>query len=122
MEVVQCLQPPHEAIDESDDSHSHFKNPFGVPPRESPCVERNEPSLDYNFKVEILEFQGSLKLEDFVYWLNTVERMFHYYEVMDEKKVRLVTIRLKGDLPLGGNNYKFLANKLVKSRSRIGRR
>ena len=87
MEVVQCLQPPHEAIDESDDSHSHFKNSFGVPLEGRPFVERNEPRLDYNFKVEILEFQGSLKLEDFVYWLNTVERMFDCYEVMDEKKV-----------------------------------
>nr|POF19432.1 hypothetical protein CFP56_14812 [Quercus suber] len=33
-EVVQCMQPPHETIDESDDSHSHFENPFGAPPRE----------------------------------------------------------------------------------------
>ncbi|KAK4581406.1 hypothetical protein RGQ29_024882 [Quercus rubra] len=75
MEVVQRMQPPHETTDESDDSHSHFENPFGAPPR---------------------EFQGSLKPEDFVYWLNTVERVFDYYEVIDEKKVKLVAIRLKG--------------------------
>ena len=41
-EVLQRLQPPHEATDESDDSHSHLENPFGVPPRESTCVERME--------------------------------------------------------------------------------
>ncbi|KAL4620193.1 hypothetical protein ACB092_06G135500 [Castanea dentata] len=40
--------------------------------------------------------QWSLKLTDFVDWLNTVERMFDYYEVMDEKKVKLVAICLKG--------------------------
>ena len=35
-------------------------------------------------------------MEDFVDWLNTVERVFDYYEVMDEKKVKLVVIHLKG--------------------------
>ena len=59
-EVVQHMQPPHETTDESDDSHSHFENPFGAPPRGRPYVERNEPRLDYNFKVEIPEFQTSL--------------------------------------------------------------
>nr|POF09735.1 abc transporter c family member 13 [Quercus suber] len=49
-EVVQRMQPPHETTDESNDSHSHFENPFGAPPRGRPYVERNEPRLDYNFK------------------------------------------------------------------------
>ena len=49
MEVVQHMQPPHKATDESDDSHSHFKNSFGVPLEGRPFVERNEPRLDYNF-------------------------------------------------------------------------
>ena len=44
-ELVQHMQPPHEATDESDDSHSHFENPFGVPPRGRPFMERNEPRL-----------------------------------------------------------------------------
>ena len=94
--VVQRMQPPHENTDEFDDSHSHFENPFGVPPKGRPYVERSERRLDYNFKGEILEFQGSLKPENFVNWLNTVERVFDYYKVMDEKKVKLVAIRLKG--------------------------
>ena len=58
MEVVQRMQPPHETTDESDDSHSHFENPFGAPPRGRPYAERNEPRLDYNFKVEIQNFKG----------------------------------------------------------------
>ena len=59
------MQPPHEATNDSDDSHSHFENPFGVPPKGRPYVERNGPRLDYNFKIEIPELQGSLKLEEF---------------------------------------------------------
>nr|POF00138.1 hypothetical protein CFP56_19096 [Quercus suber] len=34
-EVMQRMQPPHETTDEFDDSHSHFENPFGAPPRGS---------------------------------------------------------------------------------------
>ena len=81
-EELQHMQPPLEATDESDDSHSHFEKPFGG----WPFVERNELRLGYNFKVEIPKFKGSLKLEDFVDWLNTIERVFDYYEVMDERK------------------------------------
>ena len=96
MEVVQHTQPPHEAIDESDDSHSHFENSFGVPLMGRPFMERNELRLGYSFKVEVPKFQGSPKLEDFVDWLNIVERMFDCYEVMDEKEMKLVAICLKG--------------------------
>ena len=55
-------------------------------------VGRNEPRLGE----KILVFQGSLKLEVFGDWLSTVERVFDYYEIMGEKKVKLVAIRLKG--------------------------
>ena len=47
-EVLQFMQPPHEATN----SHSHFENLFGVSPRGRPYVERNKPRLDYNFKIE----------------------------------------------------------------------
>ena len=52
-------------------------------------MERNETRLDYNFEVEIPKFQRSLD------WLNIAERVFDSYEVKDEKKVKLVAIRLK---------------------------
>ena len=101
------MQPPHEATDESDDSHSHFKNPFGVPPMGRPYVERNEPRISYNFKVKIPEFQGSTKPEDLVDCLNIVERVFDYYEVMDEKKTKPVAICLKGESFCLGKNGNF---------------
>ena len=69
---------------------------LGVPPMGRPFMERNELRLGYSFKVEVPKFQGSPKSEDFVDWLNIVERMFDCYEVMDEKEMKLVAICLKG--------------------------
>nr|POE95689.1 hypothetical protein CFP56_38117 [Quercus suber] len=76
-EVVQRMQPPHEATDESDDSHSHFENPFGVPPRGRPFVERNEPRLDYNFKPsiqDVLSLQSFWNVSDDYNWALLVEK------------------------------------------------
>ena len=46
--------------------------------------------------MELPEFHGSLNPNEFIGWLNALERVFDYYEVSDEKKVKLVSIRLKG--------------------------
>jgi len=47
-----------------------------------------------DFKVEISEFEGQLNLDDFLDWLNTAERVFEYKEVPDDKKVKLVALKL----------------------------
>lgn len=55
-------------------------------------------SLNKNGKStsEIPEFSDSLNPEDFVDWVNQVERIFEYHDVPDHKKVTLVAIKLKG--------------------------
>ena len=61
-------------------------------------VQPREPKQKWenNFKIEFLEFNGSLIVEDFVDWLNQVERIFEYHEIPDHKRVKLVAIKLKG--------------------------
>ena len=49
-----------------------------------------------NFKLEIPEFHGSLQAEEFIDWLNTIERVFNLKEVPDDKKVKLVAVKLMG--------------------------
>ena len=39
-----------------------------------------------DFKVEIQEFEGQLNPNDFLDWLNTVERVFEYKGIPDNKK------------------------------------
>jgi hypothetical protein len=95
-EMVQRLQPPSERSDDSNDAQTNFQNPFGVPQRGKPVLERYEHKWEHNIKVELLEFQESLNPDEFVDWLNTPERVFDYYEVSEEKNVKLVSIQLKG--------------------------
>jgi len=48
-----------------------------------------------NFKVEILEFESQVNPNEFIDWMNTVERMFDYNDVPDDKKVKLIALKLR---------------------------
>lgn len=100
--MVQGLQPPIEVSDESDVTNTYFKNPFGVYQRGRPFMQKNEPRLEYIIKIAILEFQGSLNPDEFVDWLNTIERICYHYDVSEERKVKLVSIHLQGRHLLSG--------------------
>ena len=82
------------------DSQSNFDNPIGQPrggvQRQVPSPPRGEPKWESNFKIELPEFYGSLNHEEFMDWLNQVERIFDFHEVLDSKKVKFISIKLKG--------------------------
>ena len=54
---------------------------------------RGKP-LTLIFKVEIPEFEGQLNPDEFKDWMNTVERVFEYKGVSDDKQVKLVALKL----------------------------
>nr|GEW93036.1 hypothetical protein [Tanacetum cinerariifolium] len=91
-ERLTQLEPHHEEEEfELDDT---FENPFHrhVRNQEPPMHGRWEASI----KVKILDFSGTFEVEDFVDWLNTVERVFKFKDVPKNKKVKWVAIKLKG--------------------------
>ena len=45
-------------------------------------------------KVDIPEFGGKMHTEEFIGWLHTVERVFDYKDLADDRKVKLVAIKL----------------------------
>jgi len=50
----------------------------------------------YNdFKVDNPEFEGQLDLDLFLDWLQIVERVFEFKDIPEEKKVKLVPLKLK---------------------------
>ncbi|XP_022851940.1 uncharacterized protein LOC111373620 [Olea europaea var. sylvestris] len=57
---------------------------------------REDRHVDFDFRVDLPEFSGTLQAEGFIDWLNEVERILEYKEVPDRVKVKLVAIKLKG--------------------------
>jgi hypothetical protein len=39
--------------------------------------------------------EGRIQPDEFIDWLNTVERVFEYQDVLEEEKVKIVAIKLK---------------------------
>ncbi|GJV96512.1 hypothetical protein Tco_1548089 [Tanacetum coccineum] len=56
---------------------------------------RDDPIRSLGLKIEIPEFTGKVHPDDFIYWLNTVERVFDVRDILDKLKVKLVAIKLR---------------------------
>ncbi|GJU36152.1 hypothetical protein Tco_1184506 [Tanacetum coccineum] len=88
------LEPSQEEEEfESDDA---FQNPFHrhVCQREPPI--RNDRRWEASIKVEAPVFSRALKAEEFIDWLNTIERVFEFKDAPENWKVKWVAIKLKG--------------------------
>lgn len=57
--------------------------------------ERRQGWKNSDFKVDIPTFEGKLDSDEFLEWVETVERIFEYKDVVEEKKVKLVARRLR---------------------------
>ena len=57
---------------------------------------KEEQKWESNIKIELPKFYGSLNHEEFMDWLNQVEKIFDFHEVPDSKKVKLISIKLRG--------------------------
>jgi len=68
---------------------------------------RMEPRFRANsndFRVKIPEFEAKLDLDEFLEWMTIVERIFEYKEVLEDKKVKLVSLKLRKYALLWGTN------------------
>jgi len=63
-------------------------------PRMAIGESRNQANTN-EFRVEIPEFEGKLYPKEFIDWLNTIKRAFEYKDILDDKKVKLVALRLR---------------------------
>ncbi|KAD3337158.1 hypothetical protein E3N88_32678 [Mikania micrantha] len=69
-------------------------NPFGRP---NPRRVGKEPDYlrSMGVKIDIPEFDGRSQPDEFIDWLQTVERIFDLREIPDKYKVKLVAIKLQ---------------------------
>ena len=63
------------------------------------------PKNSNDFKVEFLEFEGRFDHDDFLEWLHALERVFDYKDIPDDKKVKLVALRLRRYASLWWTNH-----------------
>ena len=77
---------------EEEGSHPHGSSSEG---EEEGRSFRSRGGNNLDFKVDIPEFEGQLDPDLFLDWLRTVERVFDYKDVPDEKKVKLVALKLR---------------------------
>jgi hypothetical protein len=49
----------------------------------------------FDLKADIPVYEGRIQSDEFIDWLNTVERVFEYQDVPEEEKVKIVAIKLK---------------------------
>ncbi|GKV36628.1 hypothetical protein SLEP1_g44736 [Rubroshorea leprosula] len=113
---------PHESEEDTDD-----KNPFHhlrdnesssstkkVRRRRRPQQNAAPKSTDLGIKIDIPDFEGRLQPDEFIDWLHTVERVFELKDIPDNKRVKLVAIKLKKHASIWWENLK-------RSREREGR-
>ncbi|KAM0976371.1 hypothetical protein FF1_019350 [Malus domestica] len=82
---------------DEDDNPLHFCAPdeeSGEEGRSRHGGQFNDRFNDINMKVDIPEFEGRIGPDEFIDWLNTVERVFDYKEVPHHWKVKIVAIKL----------------------------
>jgi len=87
---------PSESSDPKE-SDSDF-NPFGSQggaSRRSRRYGRHHGGGFNDFKVDIPEFDSKLDLDEFLDWLQIVERVFDYKDIPDKKKVKLGALKLR---------------------------
>ena len=103
-------EPPSRGSSSGGDSSRH--------PRRGP---RPTPNLN-DFKVDIPEFEGKLDPDDFLEWLQTVERVFEYKEIPDEQKVKIIALKLRKYASLWWTNLLTKRVRQGKGRSALGTR
>jgi hypothetical protein len=79
------------------------------------CRPHRKSSRSDDIRVEIPDFEGKLQPDEFVDWLQTVERVFEYKEIPEEKKVKIIVVKLKKHASIWWENLK-------KKREREGKR
>ena len=63
------------------------------------------------------EFEGKLDPNEFIEWLQTVERIFDFKEIPEDNKVKIVALRLRKYAPYGGQT--LMLRELEKGRVRL---
>ncbi|XP_039686533.1 uncharacterized protein [Medicago truncatula] len=111
-EIVNAQQAQLEA--------QHMQSDVDESSSESSSLRSRRPQRqsfrDNDIKVDIPDFEGKLHPDEFVDWLQTVERVFEYKEILEEKKVKIIAVKLKKHASIWWENLKMKRAREGKSK------
>ena len=81
-----------------------YANPHGIQRGGRQWQPNYRGDDEYKLKVHIPNFSGDLNIERFLEWLTEVDKFFDYIELPDDRKVKFVAYRLKGEHQYDGTN------------------
>lgn len=97
-----CHVSEHDALSvEEDEINPSYHAPNQALSDEEALPQSRHPQRnvgfqwDINLKVDILEFEGHIKSDEFIDWINSIKWIFDYKEVPNDCKVKIVAIKLK---------------------------
>jgi hypothetical protein len=73
--------------------HAHSHSSGESTPPHPRFVRNSRPGFD--MKVDIPDLEGKMQPDDFIDWLTTVERIFNFKDIPENRKVKVVAIKLR---------------------------
>ena len=77
---------------------------------------RRQQFWNSNIRVDIPDFEGQLQPDEFVDWLQTIERVFELKEVPEDQRVKIVAVKLKKHASIWWENLKRKRERERKSK------
>nr|GEX69519.1 reverse transcriptase domain-containing protein [Tanacetum cinerariifolium] len=110
---VKVVNEEDEVHDDDSDGEEEYDNPFsslsasdsGHSSHQHRRVRKSRHDFDY--KVDIPKFGGKIQPNKFHDWLHTIEKVFDFKEVSEDRKVKLVAIKLQKYAGLWWENLKM---------------
>ncbi|XP_024038267.1 uncharacterized protein LOC112097314 [Citrus clementina] len=92
--MAELLDERHRTPEREDKSSGSFANPFSG--GRLRIESTNDRRWESGLRIDIPEFQGSGRPEELLDWINTIEEVFEYKEVPENKLVSLAATRFRG--------------------------
>nr|GFB17832.1 RNA-directed DNA polymerase [Tanacetum cinerariifolium] len=78
---------------------------FGHSSRQHRRVRRSRH--DFDFKFDIPKFDGKIQPDEFLDWLHTIQKVFDFKKVSEDRKMKIVSIKLQKHASLWWENLKM---------------
>ncbi|KAI8523429.1 hypothetical protein RHMOL_Rhmol13G0072900 [Rhododendron molle] len=78
--------------------------------------DRDSRQWESGLKVDLLEFQGGLALEEFLDWVTTIEEILDFKRDPEDRKVALVTTTFRGRVAAWWPKFKLSRSRQSKEK------